>query len=410
MRTRVMLLLMTLWILLTGRVDAQGQAPIKIGFISPLTGAIAAAGKDMYSGCELYWQEQGWQMSGRKVEVILEDNEGNPATALVKARKLVENDRVHMIAGVILSNVAYALVPYIEGQEIPTMYPINSADDLTQRKRPKWLIRTGFSAGGNMHPFGEYAAKVLGYKKVVTVGLDYAFGWETVGGFHKSFEDNGGQIVQKLWVPLNVQDYSPYLTQIKKDADAVFVVALGRWTLLFAQQYASSGLRGRIPLIAGGTYTDEHVLPQLGDESIGVVSAHHYSASLDTPANKRFRAAFEKAYNRIPSFYSENCYTGARIIDEAVRAIGGKVEDRAAFMAALRKVQITDAPRGPVQMDTYGNPTQNIYIRKVERVGGKLQNTVIYTYPAVSQFGKYNPEEFLKQPVYSRDFPPCRHC
>jgi branched-chain amino acid transport system substrate-binding protein len=409
MRTAsLMLLLAVAWILVAGDADAQG--PIKIGFISPLTGAIAAAGKDMYSGCELYWQESGWQMAGRKVEVILEDNEGNPATALVKLRKLVENDHVNMVAGVILSNVAYALVPYIEAQEIPTMYPINSADDLTQRKRPKWLIRTGFSAGGNMHPFGEYAAKVLGYKKVVTVGLDYAFGWETVGGFHKSFEDNGGQVIQKLWVPLNVQDYSPYLSQIKKDADAVFVVALGRWTLLFAQQYAASGLRGRLPLIAGGTYTDEHVLPQLGDESVGVVSAHHYSASLDTPANKRFRAAFEKAYNRIPSFYSENCYTGARILNEAVRAIGGKVEDRAALMAALRKVEITDAPRGPVQMDAYGNPTQNIYIRKVERVGGKLQNTVIFTYPAVSQFWKYNPEEFLKQPVYSRDFPPCRHC
>ena len=401
-------LLATAWVLAAG--DAGAQGPIKIGFISPLTGAIAAAGKDMYSGCELYWQESGWQMAGRKVEVILEDNEGNPAVALAKARKLAENDKVHMIGGVILSNVAYALVPYVEGQEIPTMYPINSADDLTQRKRPKWLIRTGFSAGGNMHPFGEYAATVLGYKKVVTVGLDYAFGWETVGGFHKSFEDNGGQIVQKLWVPLNIQDYSPYLAQIKKDADAVFVVALGRWTLLFAHQYAASGLRGRLPLIAGGTYTDEHVLPQLGDESIGVVSAHHYSASLDTPANKRFRAAFEKAYNRIPSFYSENCYTGARIINEAVRAIAGKVEDRRAFMEALRKVAITDAPRGPLQMDAYGNPTQNIYIRKVERVGGKLQNTVIYTYPAVSQFWKYNPKEFLKQPVYSRDFPPCRHC
>ncbi|PYM77293.1 MAG: ABC transporter substrate-binding protein [Candidatus Rokuibacteriota bacterium] len=335
---KILLLLAAAAMVAPGGAAAQG--PIKIGFISPLTGAIAAAGKDMYSGCELYWQESGWQMAGRKVEVVLEDNEGNPATALVKLRKLVENDRVHMVAGVILSNVAYALVPFIEAQEIPTMYPINSADDLTQRKRPKWLIRTGFSAGGNMHPFGEYASKVLGYKKVVTVGLDYAFGWETVGGFHQSFEDNGGQVVQKLWVPLNVQDYSPYLSQIKKDADAVFVVALGRWTLLFASQYAASGLRGRVPLIAGGTYTDEHVLPQLGDESIGVVSAHHYSAALDTPTNRRFRAAFEKAYSRIPSFYSENCYTGARIINEAVRAIGGKVEDRPALMAALRKVAI----------------------------------------------------------------------
>jgi len=410
MRTvgRLCLLAAVASVLATGEAGAQG--PIKIGFLSPLSGAIAAAGKDMYSGCELYWQETGWRVAGRKLEVTLEDNEGLPATALTKLRKLVESDRVHVVAGVILSNVAYALVPYSEQQGIPTLYPINSADDLTQRRRPRWLVRTGFSAGGNMHPFGEYAAKVLGYRKVVTIGLDYAFGWETVGGFHKAFEDNGGQVIQKLWVPLNVQDYGPYLAQVKKDADAVFVVALGRWTLLFAKQYAESGLKGRVPLIAGGTYNDEHVLPQLGDESLGVVSAHHYSASLETPANQRFRAAFEKAYNRLPSFYSENCYTGARILGEAVRAIGGKVEDRPALVAALRQVKITDAPRGPVEMDAYGNPTQNIYIRKVERVGGKLQNTVIHTYPAVSQFWKYDPEEFLKQPVYSREFPPCRHC
>ena len=165
--------------LLPAAPPAAAQAPIKIGFISPLSGAIAQAGKDMYSGCELYWQESGWQIAGRKLEVILEDNEGLPATALTKARKLVESDKVNLLVGVILSNVAYALVPYIEAQSIPTIYPINSADDLTQRKIPRWLIRTGFSAGGNMHPFGEYAAKTLGYKKIVTVGLDYAFGWET---------------------------------------------------------------------------------------------------------------------------------------------------------------------------------------------------------------------------------------
>src|SRR5689334_13977275 len=148
--TRVVLvaaILASAW--LVHETTAQ-PGPIKIGFLSPLSGAIAAAGKDMYAGCELYWQESGWQVAGRKVEVVLEDNEGNPATTLTKARKLVENDRVHLLMGVILSNVAYALVPYVEQQGIPTMYPINSADDLTQRKRPKWLIRTGFSAGGNM--------------------------------------------------------------------------------------------------------------------------------------------------------------------------------------------------------------------------------------------------------------------
>src|SRR5260370_22954190 len=206
MRTvgRVVLMVAGASVLVAGEAAAQG--PIKIGFISPLSGAIAAAGKDMYAGCELYWQELGWQMAGRKVEVILEDNEGQPAAALTKARKLVENDKVHMLVGIILSNVAYALVPYIEQQGIPSLSPINSADDLTQRRRPKWLIRTGFSAGGNMHPFGEYAAKTLGYKKIVTIGLDYAFGWETVGGFHKSFEDSGGPVGQKLGVPLATPD------------------------------------------------------------------------------------------------------------------------------------------------------------------------------------------------------------
>src|SRR5262249_16465107 len=269
----------------------------------------------------LYWQEHGWQMASRKVEGGLEDNEGNPATALTKARKLVESDKVHLLMGVILSNVAYALGPYVEQQGIPTMDPINSADDLTQRKRARWISRSGFSAGGNMHPFGEYAARVLGYKKIATVGLDYAFGWETVGGFHKSFEDNGGRIVQKLWVPLNVQDYGPYLAQIKKDVDAGFVNGLGRWTLPFAKQYAESGLKSKVPLLANGTYTDEHVLPQLGDESLGVISAHHYSAALETPANQKFRAAYEKAYQRTPGFYGENCYTGARILNDAIKAI-----------------------------------------------------------------------------------------
>jgi len=407
----IALVLAVVGLLVGAGIDpASAQGPIKLGFLSPLSGAIAQAGKDMYSGCELYWQESGWRIGDRKLEVILEDTEGQPATAVSKLRKLIDSDRVNVLAGVILSNVAYALVPPIEAAGIPTIYPINSADDLTQRKRPKWIIRTGFSAGGNMHPFGEYAFKTLKYRKIVTIGLDYAFGWETVGGFQKSFEDNGGQVIQKLWVPLNVQDYAPYLAQVKRDADAVFVVALGRWSVLFAKQYADSGLKERIPLIAGGTYTDEHVLSQLGDETIGVISAHHYSAALETPANRKFRAAFEKAYSRTPSFYSEDCYTGAQVLAAAVKAMNGRVEDRPGLMAALRRVEITDAPRGPVKLDVYGNPTQNIYIRRVERVGGVLQNTVIYTYPAVGQFWTYDPQKFLEQPVYSREFPPCRHC
>jgi branched-chain amino acid transport system substrate-binding protein len=389
---------------------ASAQGPIKIGFLSPLSGAIAAAGKDMYSGCELFWQESGWQMAGRKVEVVLEDNEGNPATTLTKARKLVESDKVHLLMGVILSNVAYALVPYVEQQGIPTMYPINSADDLTQRKRPKWLIRTGFSAGGNMHPFGEYVAKTLGYKKVAVVGLDYAFGWETVGGFHKSFEDNGGQIIQKLWVPLNVQDYGPYLSQIKKDADAVFVNGLGGGRCCSPSSTRRAGSRARCRSSPTAPTATSTCCPS---------SATSRSASSAPITTRRPGDAGQpevpcrptrRPTSGSPASTARTATRARASSTRRSRTVGGKVEDRAGLMAALRAVKVADAPRGPVEMDAYGNPTQNIYIRKVERVGGKLQNTVIFTYPRVSQFWTYNPEAFLKQPVYSRDFPPCKHC
>ena len=120
--------------------------------------------------------------------------------------------------------------------------------------------------------------------------------------------------------------------------------------------------------------------------------------------------AFEAKAGKSPSYYSEATYTNGRWIAEAIKAIQGKVEDREAFLAALRKVEIADSPRGPLTLDTYGNPIQNIYVRKVEKVGGKLQNTVIHTFPKVSQFWKYAPEEYLKTPLYSRDYPPCKHC
>src|SRR5207245_990844 len=179
----------------------------------------------------------------------------------------------------------------------------------------------------------------------------------------------------------------------------------------FFKQYQDAGLTGRIALIGGGPAVDEALLPQMGDEALGVITPLMYSAALGTRINRRFVKAYRERFGKVPSYFSETNYTSGRWIHEAVKAVGGKVEDREALLAALRKVEIVDAPRGPVKLDAWGNPVQNIYIRKVERnKDGELQNTVILTIPAVSQFWKYSPEEFLRQPVYSRDVPPCRHC
>jgi branched-chain amino acid transport system substrate-binding protein len=386
------------------------KGPVKIGFLAPMTGGAAQVGKDMVNGLTMWLEENGNQIAGRKVEVIVEDTQGQPNIALTKLRKLVESDRVHVLAGGLFAHVGYALAPKVDEYKIPMLYPVMAADDLTQRKPVKWVVRTGWTSSQPSHPFGEWVVKTLGYKRVVTIGIDYAFGWEVIGGFQKTFEEAGGQVIQKLWPPLNTTDFAPYLSQIRGDADAVFALMVAASSLRFPRQYADAGLKARLPLLGGGTTFDEFVLPSLGDEAIGGISPLIYSAAIDTPVNKRFVKEYRARYGKVPSYYSETCYTTGQWINKAAKSIGGDVEDREKFLAALRKVEVPDAPRGPVKLDAYGNPIQNIYIRKVEKKDGELWNTVIHTFPAVSQFGKYKPEEFLKQPVYDRNFPPCKHC
>jgi branched-chain amino acid transport system substrate-binding protein len=391
-----------------GRAAERG--PIKIGYFAPVTGTFSQTGKDMVDGFMLFWDEVGNQVAGRKVEVIVEDSEGVPATALTKVRRLVEQARVHTVAGGLLAATGYAIAPYVEQQKIPTIYPVMAPDDITQRKPVRWVVRTAMTGSQNTHPLGDYAYKHLKLRRVATISMDYAYGWESNGGFQRVFEELGGKVVQRIWTPLNVQDYGPYLGSLKRDIDGVYGTHTGGLSPRFVKQWAEFGFKAKMPLIGIGTLTDENILKAMGDEAIGVITSLQYSAVLDNPANKRFAASYERKYGRSTSLYSMNGYTGARFYYEALKAINGDAEDRERFLAALRKVEVSDDPRGPMKMDELGNPIQNTYIRKVERVGGKLQNTVIHTYPNVSQFWTYKKEDYLKEPLYDRNYPPCKFC
>src|SRR5713226_3537106 len=225
----------SVWVL--APAAAQPRKPIKIGFLAPLTGGAAQIGRDTVNGFEMYLEEAGQQIAGRKVELIVEDTAGNPGTAITKFRKFVESDRVDMVVGEVFAHIGYALAPKAEKFKMPTIFPVIAADDLTQRKPSKWVVRLGWTGSQPSHPFGEYAAKTLGYKKVAVLGTDYAFGYEVVGGFQRSFEEAGGQIIQKLWAPLGTSDLAPYLTQIKRDADAAFIIVVAATALRFPAQY-----------------------------------------------------------------------------------------------------------------------------------------------------------------------------
>jgi branched-chain amino acid transport system substrate-binding protein len=392
-----------------------GAEELRIGYLAPLTGGLAQTGIDMRDGFLLYLDQHGNKLGGMDVKLIIEDEQGKGDVAVTKAKKLVLQDKVHMLIGGVLASTGYALAPV--STELKTMYipSIPAADDLTQRqlKNFPYLIRTSWSSSQPNHPLGQWACD-QGYKKIVTIAADYAFGYETVGGFQKAFEDCGGKIIQKIWPPLGAKDFGPFIPTIKADADAVFSLMVGPMPAQFIKQMRGAGFKK--PIIGGGTSYDEFVLPFMGDEAIGDVSALHYSAALQTPENEAFVKAYRAKFGKVPSYYSENNYTTAMWLDEALKKAGGKWPGAEELIKIMVGIKLDKTPRGPVSFDDMRNPVQNIYIKKVEKKKmfgydkDELWNTVIKTYPNVDQFWTYGKDKFLAQPVYDKNFPPCKFC
>src|SRR5713226_815081 len=405
---RLVVASMTLALLAFAPRPSTAAETIRIGFLGPLTGIFAQAGKDMLDGLKLSLEQIGYQAGGRKIELFEEDTEGNSTTAIAKYRKLVSHDKIHVLTGVLLANVGNSLVPLIERDQLPTLF-LTTPDDLTKRKIAKWLLRSNFAASQIMHPLGDYAAKTLKYRRVATIAMDNPFGHEEIGGFQRVFEDSGGKVVQKIWVPLNALDFAPFLAQVPPDVDAVCAVFVAGQAVRFVKQYGESGLKGKTPLIGTGVMIDESALRGMGDEAVGIVGALLWSPTLQNPANKTFMKMAEAKLGRTPAYFHAIMYSSGRWITEAANALGGQVEDREKFVAAIRRaIETTPDPRGPIKLDDWGNPTENVYVLRVDQVGGKLATTVIHTYPAVSQFWTYKPEEFLKSPPYSREYPPAK--
>ena len=386
---------------------------LRIGYVAPTTGLFAQVGKDMIDGFQMYLDEVKNDFGGVQVKFIVEDEQGKPDIAVTKAKKLILQDKVQMLVGGLLATTGYALAPVSTAESIYVI-PVAAADDLTQRDLNKfpYFIRTGWSSSQPGHPFGQWACD-QGYKKIVAIGADYAFGHEVIGGFQKAFENCGGQIIQKIWPPIGTKDFGPYLPTIKQNADAIFTLMVGPMSLQFPKQLAATG--NKKPVLGGGTSYDEFVLPSMGDEVIGHVSALQYSAALENPKNEEFVKKYRAKYGKVASYYSETNYTTAQMIHDVMKKNNGKWPGGPEFIKQLSAMKF-DTLRGLVVFDDRRNPVQNIYIKKIEKKKmfgydkEELWNTVIKTYPNVSQFGQFSEAEFLKQPVYSRDFPPCKFC
>ena len=374
--------------------DAHAQAsrePVKIGLLNPITGPLAVNGLEINEGIRLYWEdEMGGQVASRPVRLIVEDTEGKPDVGLTKARKLVERDQVHLILGPVSSAVAVAIRDYVHERKVPTIITQATANALTAEKASPVLFRSAMSSYQQEAAGGWYVAAKLGHRRIVVVALDYVAGHEQADGFIKTFTESGGQSVEKVLMPLGTMDVAPYITRIQNKAselDAVVAILWGPSAPQWLKAWQEYGLKGKLPLLSLGETVSETYLRTIGDAAVGIVSWFSYSPVLDTAENKRFVQAFNKKYRKEPVYNNHLGYLAAKAGGEAIKAVNAHAEDQARLIEALRRVRF-EAPGGPFRFDEKQNAVIPVYLRRVEKVGGKLQNTVFDVVPEVDQFWK----------------------
>jgi len=387
--------------------DTGGGEPggtVKLGFISPVTGFVAALGTDMRRGWEMYWQQNGGKAGGVAVQTVFEDDTGDPEVALTKARRLVEQEQVQLVAGPILANTAYAVAGYVAGKGLPTVQ-MTGADDLTQRKFNPLVLRVGYTSSQSNFPAGQWAYD-QGHRTAVTICPDYAFGWESCGGFVSAFVKAGGKIEKQVWHPLGTQDFSTYVAQARQaNPDVVFIgSAGGPDAILFYKSWTGFGLKDRIPLVGNCCFADQVFLREVGEEALGLQSFTYWSEGRDSPAVQNFVKAYEQQHKEIPSLYAAGAYMMAQVVAEALKKTGGRIEG-ADFINAARQVSLSDSLYGALTFDDTNNVVGPVYRTRVaRRDDGTLWSVVEQTFPEVSQFGTEGKEAFLEHPVFSRDY------
>jgi branched-chain amino acid transport system substrate-binding protein len=367
--------------LVAGAVPAAAQEAVKIGLIIPLTGPFTTTGKQLEAAARLYMQQNGTTVAGKKIELIVRDDAGRAENTARIASELIQNDKVSFIAGFGVTPAALAAAPLATQAKVPLIVMAAGTSIITERS--PYIARTSFTLAQSSVIIADWALK-NNIKKVVTMVSDYAPGADAEKSFSDRIKANGGEITAAIRVPLANPDFAPFL-QRAADAkpDALFIFVPSGQGGTFVKQFIERGMdKAGIKLIGPGDVTDDDLLPNMGDAVIGAVTAHMYSAAHPSKMNKDYVAAFEKAYNFRPNFMSVGGYDGMHLIYEALKKTNGDT-DGDKLIGAMKGMK-WESPRGPISIDPDTRDiVQNIYIRKVEKVDGKLYNVEFATFDAV---------------------------
>jgi len=362
----------------TAATPCLAQDVDKVGLIVPMTGPFASTGKQLIAGARLYMALNGDQAAGKKIELIIKDDTGNPDVTKRLAQEMVVNDKVAFFAGFGLTPGALATAPVATEAKVPEVVMMAATAVITERS--PYIVRTSFSVPQTTVPLASWAAQ-NGIHKVVSVVSDYGPGIDVETWFKQRFESAGGQVVESYRAPLANPDFAPFLQHVSDATpDALLGFVPAGAGPAFMRQFVERGLdKSGIKFIAEGSLTEDDIINQIGDAALGVITSQHYSAAHDSPENKAFVAEFKKANAGMrPNLMAVQSYDGMHLIYDALKKTGGSA-DGAALVEAM-KGRSWISPRGPVTIDAETREMiQNIYIRKVERVNGELYNVEFAT-------------------------------
>jgi branched-chain amino acid transport system substrate-binding protein len=359
-------------------VLAQSKAPLRIGLINSFSKSFAALGQSNLNGMNLYLEQIGWNIAGRKVELLREDDEINPQIGLQKLKRLVESERCDIVCGIQASNVLAAIPDYLRQSKQLFICSGAGSTDFSYIKVPT-AFRVSTSFYQPHYAMGGWFYDNVA-KQALNTASDFAGGRGIIDIFRFAFQEKGGKIVKEIYPPLGNNDFSAYLADIRStNPAAVFAFYAGTDAVRFTKQYAEFGLKGKIKLVASGFMTEGDVLPAQGNDALGIVSSLHYSNALDNPSNRAFVTAYRAKYKEYPNVYSEYGYTCAAVIHEALKATDGNTSDKEKVRQAILALKL-NVPRGAISMDpATQNVVHDVYIREVAEVDGRLTNKIIGT-------------------------------
>lgn len=402
-----------------GTTGDENLPTLKIGIPLPFTGVVAESAEEMRQTFQMYVDEHGGKLGGLPVELTFEDTETDAELVVTKTRKLIEEDQVDIISGPMLAFEGLAMIDSVNEAGIPWVGQTGvAADDYTRLDTPTLTAAAKHTASQETMPLGTYAYEELGYRTIATLGQDYAWGYQTVGGFQYAFEAAGGDVVQKLWSPIGTNDYGPFVSDLDQDVDAVYVTLIGADIPRFVQAYADFGLKDKIPML-----TSEDLVAQdairfySGDAAVGITGITPFTANLDRPEMQTFVQAYQDRTGNTPTFWGESAYVAAMVIDRTIPYLQEQNDIAVAdlpewirthgeeFADASQEIDLSDAPSSAITVDEYNRQVRDFYIVTLADEGGTITDQLVKTEPQVSQFWTFDPAEFMANPVFSREYP-----